>query len=161
MKAYINNIDWADEGDVFFFSVESEENLQALKELIEIYIKLDLFHEKVQMYWGTNEWFYFSGENLLEFINQAEDISDEELEVFYKFKISGFDIYKRILISLENYIIPVWYYYANKSTFPDISEEELYKMESLPIKLFGLERWNWIIAKFNKQHDTKRNRYIN
>lgn len=153
MKAYINNVDWADEGDIFFFSLETEERLQAMKELIELYIKLNLF-EEIKMYWGTNEWFYFSGEDLLEFIDQAEDISNEELEILYKFKISGFDIYRRILISLENYIIPVWYYYANKSTFPDISKEELYKMESLPIKLFGLERWNWIIAKFNKQHDT-------
>lgn len=31
MKAYIGNVDWADEGDVFFFSVESEENLKDQK----------------------------------------------------------------------------------------------------------------------------------
>ena len=29
MKAYIGNVDWADEGDVFFFSVESEDYMFA------------------------------------------------------------------------------------------------------------------------------------
>ena len=36
MKVYIGNVDWADEGDIFFFSVESEENLEAMKSLINI-----------------------------------------------------------------------------------------------------------------------------
>lgn len=141
MKAYIGNVDWADEGDVFFFSVESEERLQAMRELIKIYIKLDLFHEEVEMYWGTNEWFYFSGEDFLEFIDEAEDVSDEELEVFYKFGVNGFDIYYRILYVLKERAIPTWYYYAHKSDFPNIDEEEISKMEPLFVKLFGQKAW--------------------
>ncbi len=37
MKAYIDNVDWADEGNVFFYSIESEENLQLMKKLIKVY----------------------------------------------------------------------------------------------------------------------------
>lgn len=87
MKAYIGNIDWADEGDVFFFSVESEENLKAMKDLIDILVEL----YSTEMYWGTNEYFDF-----LEFINEAKDITEEELATLNKFKISGFDIFERI-----------------------------------------------------------------
>lgn len=141
MKAYIGNVDWADEGDIFFFSVESEERLQAMRELIKIYIKLDLFHEKVEMYWGTNESFYFGGEDLLEFIDEAEDVSDEELEVFYKFGVNGFDIYYRILYILKERAIPTWYYYAHKSDFPNIDKEEVSKIEPLFVKLFGQKAW--------------------
>ena len=35
MKVYIGNVDWADEGDIFFFSVESEENLEAGFDIFE------------------------------------------------------------------------------------------------------------------------------
>lgn len=68
MKAYIGNIDWADEGDVFFFSVEEEGRLQALKELLKIVTKLKITPPTVEMYWGTNEFFRFSTEKLLRFI---------------------------------------------------------------------------------------------
>lgn len=54
MKAYIGNVDWADEGDVFFFSVESEENLKAMKNLIETLVKLDLFFP-IEIYWGGGQ----------------------------------------------------------------------------------------------------------
>lgn len=53
MKAYIGNIDWADEGDVFFFSVEEENRLQALKELLKIITKLKIAPPTVEMYWGN------------------------------------------------------------------------------------------------------------
>lgn len=52
MKVYIGNVDWADEGDIFFFSVESEENLEAMKSLINILVELDLFYPS-EMYWGN------------------------------------------------------------------------------------------------------------
>lgn len=97
MKAYIGNIDWADEGDVFFFSVEEEGRLQALKELLKIITKLKIAPPTVEMYWGTNEFFRFSTEKLLRFIEQAEDISEEELKVFDKFGVFGFDIYQNMI----------------------------------------------------------------
>ena len=46
------------------------------------------------MYWGSNEYFNFEADDLLGFINEAEDISEEELAVFNKFKISGFEAIK-------------------------------------------------------------------
>ena len=67
MKAYIGNVNWADEGNVFFFSVESEENLKAMKDLIDILVELDLFYSS-EMYWGTNEFFDFDKNDLLRFI---------------------------------------------------------------------------------------------
>lgn len=87
MKAYIGNIDWADEGDVFFFSVEEEDRLQALKKLLQTVIELEIAPSTVEMYWGTNEFFRFDSEKLLRFIEQAEDISEEELKVFDKFGV--------------------------------------------------------------------------
>lgn len=141
MKAYIGNVDWADEGDIFFFSVENEEKLQTMKELLEIYIKLNLFHEEVEIYWGTNEWFCFSGEDLLDFINKSKDISDKELEVFRKFKVKGLDIYYEILYVLKSHTLPTWYYYEHKSDFPNISKEEISKIEPLFVELFGKKAW--------------------
>lgn len=52
MKVYIGDVNWADEGDVFFFSVEYEENLKAMKSLIEIISELDL-SLSADMYWGN------------------------------------------------------------------------------------------------------------
>ena len=36
MKIYIGNIDWADEGDVFFYSIISEEHFNSLYNLFNI-----------------------------------------------------------------------------------------------------------------------------
>lgn len=107
MKAYIGNVDWADEGNVFFFSVESEENLKAMKDLIDILVELDLFYSS-EMYWGTNEYFDFGADDFLEFINEAKDISKEELATLNKFKISGFDIYDRILDKIKPLYIKLY-----------------------------------------------------
>lgn len=104
MKVYIGNVDWADEGDIFFFSVESEENLKAMKDLIDILVELDLFYSS-EMYWGTNEYFDFGADDFLEFINEARDISKEELATLNKFKISGFDIYDRMIETKDKTIM--------------------------------------------------------
>ena len=103
MKVYIGDVDWADEGDVFFFSVEYEENLKAMKSLIEIISELDL-SLSADMYWGTNEYFNFNTEDLLAFIDGAKDISEEELAIFDKFGVSGFDIYGGISDSIRDSI---------------------------------------------------------
>lgn len=145
MKAYIGNIDWADEGDVFFFSVESEENLEAMKNLIEILVELDLFYSS-EMYWGTNEFFNFEADDFLEFINEAEDISEEELAVFDKFKISGFDIFGRMSDKLHDLIWDLDY---------DISQEDLDRIKPLYIKLYDQMGWDGIQKWFDnkKEHD--------
>ena len=101
MKAYIGNLDWADEGDVFFCSIESEERLKKLKNLIDLYVELNLLPSSIEMYWGTNEFFDFTPEDLKQFIDDAIDISEEELAVLIKLNITGFDTSK------ENKNVPV------------------------------------------------------
>lgn len=145
MKAYIGNVDWADEGDVFFFSVESEENLKAMKDLIDILVELDLFYSS-EMYWGSNEYFEFGADDFLEFINEAEDISKEELAVFNKFRIYGFDIFERMLDELYNLI---W------DLGCDITQEDLDRIKPLCIKLYDQKSWEDIQKRFNnkRKHD--------
>lgn len=135
MKAYIGNVDWADEGDVFFFSVESEGTLKLMKELIEIIAELDLLPFEVEMYWGTNEQFYFDKDDLINFIDEAEDITNDELEVLKKFGISGFNIYDRIINLIYDCINP-W------DRIPEISEEGLAKIKPLFVELFGQRSWD-------------------
>lgn len=150
MKAYINNVDWADEGDIFFFSVESEENLQLMKKLIKVYEELDLFDEGIEMYWGTNEFFDFDAEDFLRFIEGAEDISKEELAVFEKFNVYGFDIYKRILDELQGLIY--YWEYPGRYVVPDnLTQEGLDKIKPLYIKLYGQENWDKVQQGFNNQ----------
>lgn len=136
MKAYIGNIDWADEGDVFFFSVEEEDRLQALKKLLQIVIELEIAPSTVEMYWGTNEFFRFDSEKLLRFIEQAEDISDEELKVFDKFGVFGFDIYQNILtLIFDEWLNP-------RYDTPELSQEDLDKIEPHYILLYGQGQWD-------------------
>ena len=45
MKVYIGNVDWADEGDVFFYSVISEEKFDLLYKLFNILLDLDMLPE--------------------------------------------------------------------------------------------------------------------
>lgn len=135
MKAYIGNVDWADEGDIFFFSVESERTLELMKELIEILSELDLLPLEVEMYWGTNEQFYFDKDDLLNFIDEAEDITNGELEVLGKFGISGFNIYDRIIDLIYDCINP-------RDKIPEISEEGLAKIKPLFVELFGQRSWD-------------------
>lgn len=144
MKAYIGNVDWADEGDVFFFSVESEENLEAMKNLIEILVEFDLFYSS-EMYWGTNEFFEFSAADFLEFINEAKDVSEEELAIFNKFKISGFDIFKEMLDQLHDLIRDLDY---------DIAQEYLDKIKPFYLKLYKQEEWDKIQKCFNERYNT-------
>lgn len=127
MKVYIGNVDWADEGDVFFFSVITEEKLKALKELFDICYDLGLLYYEEEIYWGTNECFCFNREDLRKFLNSAVDISNEELTVFNKFGVSGFDIYEKISQVLYNGLTEV----------EDITEDDLYKIKPLFIKVFG------------------------
>lgn len=152
MKAYINDIDWADEGNIFFFSIESEENLQLMKELINVLKELDLFYDDIEMYWGTNEFFAFDAEDFLRFIEDAEDISEEELAVFNKFKVSGFDIYERILDGLQE-LIYYWEYPGRYVVSEYLTQEDLDKIQPLYIKLYGQESWNRVQQCFNNQKE--------
>lgn len=133
MKVYVNNVDWADEGDVFFFSVIEESELEAMKNLLLIYDDLDISYDAT-IGWGTNEWFDFDGEDLMEFIDGAQDISDEELAVFKKFRISGLDIYDRIRDIVSDALYSV----------PELTSKDLDRIMPSYIKLFGIEEWDEI-----------------
>ena len=144
MKAYIGNLDWADEGDVFFCSIESEERLKKLRDLIDLYVELDLLPPSTEMYWGTNEFFEFTPEDLKQFIDDAEDISAEEYAVLEKFDVSGFDIYDRIEDELS-YGCLVSYEGINKN----MTKDKMKKIRNPYIELFSEENWKDIERDFN------------
>lgn len=139
MKAYIGNIDWADEGYVFFFSVKSEDKLQDMSAIIEMFLEYNIMdnEQDIEMYWGTNECFCFVAEDLLEFINQARDISEEKLSIFKRFNVEGFDIYEQISEELRNILF---------DDFREVYTEEMTQadqvyIEHLVTNLFGKEIW--------------------
>ena len=144
MKAYIGNMDWADEGDVFFCSIESEERLKKLRDLIDLYVELDLLPPSTEMYWGTNEFFEFTPEDLKQFIDDAKDISAEECAVLDKFDVSGFDIYDRIEDKLS-YGCLVSYEGINKN----MTKDKMKKIRNPYIELFSEENWKDIERDFN------------
>lgn len=148
MKAYIGNLDWADEGDVFFCSIESEERLKKLRDLIDLYVELDLLPPSTEMYWGTNEFFDFIPEDLKQFIDDAKDISAEECAVLKKFNISGFDIYDRIEDELS-YGCLVSYEGINKN----MTKDKMKKIRNPYIELFSEENWKDVEEAFNKSRN--------
>lgn len=143
MKAYIGNLDWNDEGNVFFCSIESEERLKKLRDLIDLYIELDLLPSSTEIYWGTNEYFDLSPEDFKNFIDDAVDISEKECAVLNKFHIKGLDIYERIEEELSyGCLFP--YGRINKN----ITEEGMRKIKNLYIELFSEENWKDIEIDF-------------
>lgn len=148
MKAYIGNLDWADEGDIFFCSIESEERLKKLRDLIDLYVELDLLPPSTEMYWGTNEFFEFTPEDLKQFIDDAEDISAEECAVLEKFDVSGFDIYERIEDELS-YGCLLSYKGINKN----MTEDKMKKIKNPYLELFSKKDWKDIEKAFNKSRN--------
>lgn len=148
MKAYIGNLDWADEGDVFFCSIESGERLKKLRDLIDLYVELDLLPPSTEMYWGTNEFFEFTPEDLKQFIDNAKDISEEECTVLNKFNVRGFDIYDRIEDELS-YECLISYEGINEN----MTEEGMIKIRNLYIELFSEENWKDVEEAFNESRN--------
>lgn len=148
MKIYIDNIDWADEGNVFFCSIESEERLKKLRDLIDLYVELDLLPPSIEIYWGTNEFFDFTPEELKQFIDNAKDISEEECAVLNKFNVRGFDIYDRIEDELS-YGCLISYKGINEN----MTEEGMIKIRNLYIELFSEKNWKDVEEAFNKSRN--------
>lgn len=141
MKIYIGNVDWAGEGDVFFYSVISEEKFDLLYKLFNILLDLHLLPEADDFYWGTNEFFEFGIDDIKEFFEDAEYIEDYELEVFNKFGVDGYDIYS-ILIEYLYDIINIYDYDTNQYIFnEDLTEENIETIKPLFIGLFSEEDW--------------------
>lgn len=148
MRAYIGNLDWADEGDVFFCSIESEERLKKLRDLIDLYVELDLLPPSTEMYWGTNEFFEFTPEDLKQFIDDAKDISAEECATLKKFNISGFDIYNMIEDELSCGCLVSY-----KGITKNMTEDSMKKIKNPYIELFSEEYWKDIEENFNKSRN--------
>ena len=148
MKIFISNEDWADEGDVFFCSIESEERLKKLRDLIDLYVELNLLPSSIEMYWGTNEFFDFTPEDFKQFIDIAKDISEEEYAVLKKFNVSGFDIYDRIEDELS-YGCLISYKGINEN----MTEEGMIKIRNLYIELFSEKNWKDVEEAFNKSRN--------
>lgn len=90
------------------------------------------------MYWGGNKYFSFETNDLLDFIDSAKDISEEEIAVFKKFNVEGFDIYELIIEELKNIFF---------DTFIDVYKDEMTQEDQLCIEhsfvnLFSQEEWN-------------------
>ncbi|MGM9532033.1 hypothetical protein [Intestinibacter sp.] len=150
MKAYIGNVNWADEGFIFFLSIASEEKLEALKELLSLCEELGLFPERgIEMYWGTNEFFYFNPKKLKKFIDEAVDISEEDMKVFEKFGVSGFDIYDNMGNSLGDLICGYDFTLRRYTIKSDLTAEDLSRIKEPYIKLFGPDEWNRILKPSN------------
>lgn len=121
-----------------------------MKELIKTLEKLDLFDDEIEMYWGTNESFNFNSADFIRFIEGAEDISEEELTVFEKFSVYGFDIYERILDGLQELIY--YWEYPGRYVVPDnLTQEGLDKIKPLYIKLYGQKSWDKVQQGFNEK----------
>lgn len=148
MRAYIGNLDWADEGDIFFCSIESEERLKKLRDLIDLYVELNLFPSSIDMYWGTNEFFDFTPEDFKQFIDDAEDISAEECAVLEKFNVRGFDIYDRIEDELSYGCLRSY-----KGINENMTEDKMKKIRNPYIELFSEENWEYIEKVFNESRN--------
>lgn len=148
MKAYIGNLDWADEGDIFFCSIESEERLKKLRDLIDLYVELDLLPSFTEMYWGTNEFFDFTPEDFKQFIDDAKDISAEECAVLEKFNVRGFDIYDRIEDELSYGCLRSY-----KGINENMTEDKMKKIRNPYIELFSEENWEYIEKVFNESRN--------
>jgi hypothetical protein len=100
------------------------------------------------MYWGTNEFFDFTLEDLKQFIDNAKDISEEECAVLNKFNVRGFDIYDRIEDELS-YGCLISYKGINEN----MTEEGMIKIRNLYIELFSEKNWKDVEEAFNKSRN--------
>ena len=148
MKVYIGNLDWSDEGNGFFCSIANEERLKKLRDLIDLYVELNLFPSSIEMYWGTNEFFDFTPEDLKQFIDDAKDISAEECAVLEKFNVRGFDIYDRIEDELSYGCLRSY-----KGINENMTEDKMKKIRNPYIELFSEENWEYIEKVFNESRN--------
>ena len=86
MKYYLVQCDsnYADEFDIYFHMVMSEQELEEAKEIIS---KTDWDWE--EFYFGTNESVDFSTEGLLDCLNEAKEITEEEYKVLDKLGLTN------------------------------------------------------------------------
>jgi hypothetical protein len=101
MKNYIisTSVDYADEFYYPVISVFSEE-IRNILIVHKSYLTDDMFEE---LYFGTNEFVTFKVSEIIEYIDKAQEISQEEIEVLTKYKMLDYNrinIIEEVLESL-------------------------------------------------------------
>ena len=144
MKAYIGMEDWADEGNVFCYSVYEDKGLELLHELFKVLRSLELLPKEWEPYWGTNENFCFSIDEIEEFFKDVKDISEVVFEVLENLGVDGYDIFGMLEDHLTDIISP-YNYHIHKSVFTkELTKADLEIIKPLYIGLFSEEAWNSI-----------------
>jgi hypothetical protein len=100
MKIICLELDWADEFHYPIVSLISNEDLERIKERIDHLknVGTDMNHTQ-EYYFGTNEAFDFSFNDIISMIEDAKYISEEEVDVLIKFGVLDFgtDIVSKFL----------------------------------------------------------------
>ena len=144
MKAYIGMIDWADEGNVFCYSVYEEEAFDCMYKLFKVLVDLEALPEIWEPYWGTNENFCFSIDEIEEVFKDVKDISEDEFEVLENLGVDGYDIFGMLGDHLRDIISP-YNYHTHKSVFnKELTKADLEIIKPLYIGLFSEDAWNSI-----------------
>lgn len=144
MKAYIGMIDWADEGSVFCYSVYEEEAFDCMYKLFKVLVDLEALPEIWEPYWGTNENFCFSIDEIEEFFKDVKDVSEDEFKVLEELGVDGYDILGMLEDRLRDIISP-YNYHIHKSVFnKELTKADLEIIKPLYIGLFSEEAWNSI-----------------
>ena len=142
MKAYIGMIDWADEGNVFCYSVYEEKAFDCMYKLFKVLVDLEALPEIWEPYWGTNENFCFSIDEIEEFFKDVKDISEDEFEVLENLGVDGYDIFGMLGDHLRDIISP-YNYHTHKSVFnKELTKADLEIIKPLYIGLFSEDAWN-------------------
>ena len=144
MKAYIGMIDWADEGNVFCYSVYEEEAFDCMYKLFKVLVDLEALPEIWEPYWGTNQSFYFDNYEIEELLNEYKYIDDTEFNVLEKLGVDGYDIYGMLSDHLMN-AVSIYDYDTHKYIFnKELTKADLEIIKPLYIGLFSEEAWNSI-----------------
>lgn len=84
MKHYLVKYEgnWADEFNIYFHQIMNEEELKEAKELVGT-----TDWEEEEFYFGTNEWMDFSSPELLDALNNAIELNDDQVKALTDLQI--------------------------------------------------------------------------
>jgi hypothetical protein len=104
--------DWSDEFDYPIFSIFGEKTRRVIL-LHNNYINDDDLEE---IYFGTNEYFTFNHKEVVDMVQNAEKITDSEIEVFNKY------MPRPAAVDIVDQILETMYYNAGNSENYDLEE---------------------------------------
>lgn len=142
-KIFTSNEDWNDEGDIFLLSIIEDSKLESLRRIV--YLLKSYFPEDIEIYWGSNESFIFSYERIIDMLESAEDISEEELKVLIKFDLGGIDIYDRLIDWLWSHIFYYWDYETKQLKTIQMTKTMQEAIKDDFINIFSEDDWEEIL----------------